>query len=64
MAMFHALLYERRTGRGRLFRPCVFKLNNARHSTRPYNEGWRFHGHLIAVNARIKYAIGPGESLI
>jgi hypothetical protein len=42
----------------------VFKLNNARHSTRPYNEGRRLQCHLLTVNARIEDAIGPGESLI
>ena len=34
----------------------VFKLNNARYSTRPYNEGRRFRCHLITVNAGIEYA--------
>jgi bifunctional non-homologous end joining protein LigD len=47
-----------------LLRLYVFDLNNARYSARPYNEGRRFQSQLIAVNARIEYAIVPSESLI
>jgi len=47
-----------------LLRLYVFNLNNALYSTRPHNEGRRFQCQLIAVNARIEYAIVPGESLI
>ena len=47
-----------------LLRLYVFNLNNALYSTRPYNEGRRFQCQLIAFNARIEYAIVPGESLI
>ena len=47
-----------------LLRLYVFNLNNARYSTRPYNESRRFHYHLITVNALIEYAIGSDESLI
>jgi hypothetical protein len=47
-----------------LLRLYVFNLNNALYSTRPYKEGRRFQCQLIAVNARIEYAIVPGESLI
>ena len=47
-----------------LLRLHIFNLNNALYSTRPYNEGRRFQCQLIAVNARIEYAIVPGESLI
>ena len=34
------------------------------HCSRCHQEDRRFHSHLVTINARIEYTIGPGESLI
>ena len=55
--------FRRGLGVGRLVRPYIFNLNNAHHSARPHYEGRRFHSHLVTINARIEYTIGPDDRL-